>query len=71
MIKVETALKGVTKLFLDTAPVIYFVEANPNYLQVVESIFDKIENGLASIAILNELWTQMSLKSSPGKELHA
>ena len=49
MIKVETALKGVTKLFLDTAPVIYFVEANPNYLQVVESIFDKIENGLASI----------------------
>jgi hypothetical protein len=71
MIKVETALKEVTKLFLDTAPVIYFVEANPNYLQVVESIFDKIENGLASIAILNELWTQMSLKSSPGKELHA
>ena len=57
-------------MFLDTAPVIYFVEANPNYLQVVESIFDKIENGLASIAILNELWTQMSLKSSPGKELH-
>jgi len=50
MIKVETALKVVTKLFLDTAPVIYFVEANPNYLQIVESIFDKIENGLASIA---------------------
>ncbi len=23
-----------------------------------------------SIAILNELWTEMSLKSSPGKELH-
>ena len=49
MIKVETALKGVSKLFLDTAPVIYFVEINPNYMQVVESIFDKIENGLASI----------------------
>jgi predicted nucleic acid-binding protein len=49
MIKVETALKGVTKLFLDTAPVIYFVEANPNYLQVIESIFDKIESGLAAI----------------------
>ncbi len=49
MIKVETALKGVTKLFLDTAPVIYFVEANPNYLQVIESIFEKIDNGLAAI----------------------
>lgn len=49
MIKVETALQGVTKLFLDTAPVIYFVEANPNYLQVVESIFEKIEDGLAAI----------------------
>ena len=49
MLKVETALRGVAKLFLDTAPVIYFVEANPNYLQVVESIFDKIENGLAAV----------------------
>ncbi|CAN1211676.1 Ribonuclease VapC [Tumidithrix helvetica PCC 7403] len=49
MIKVETALNGVTKLFLDTAPVIYFVEANPKYLQIVESIFDRIENGLTAI----------------------
>jgi hypothetical protein len=30
-VKVADALQGVTRLFLDTAPVIYYVERNPKY----------------------------------------
>lgn len=44
--KVEESLVGVTRLFLDTAPVIYYVEQNPLYLPIVEIVFDRILNGL-------------------------
>jgi hypothetical protein len=30
--KVEEALRGVKRLFLDTAPVVYFVEQNPEFI---------------------------------------
>ena len=43
--KVTDALQGVSRLFLDTAPVIYYVEANPDYIDVVTPIFDLIDNG--------------------------
>ena len=39
------ALQGVTRLFLDTAPVIYYVERNPQYFSRVNPIFDRIDNG--------------------------
>lgn len=42
---VSQALFGVTRLFLDTAPVIYFVEQNPAYAQRINKIFDLIELG--------------------------
>ncbi len=42
---VTEALKNVTSLFLDTAPVIYYVEQNPAYRQRVNSIFDRIDEG--------------------------
>ena len=32
--KVADALQNVTRLFLDTAPVIYYVERNPRYAAV-------------------------------------
>lgn len=38
------ALSGVTMLFLDTAPVIYFVEQNPTYAHRVNEIFDLIDS---------------------------
>jgi predicted nucleic acid-binding protein len=44
-VKVSDALRGVTRLFLDTAPVIYYVEENPAYLDVVTAIFDSIDDG--------------------------
>jgi predicted nucleic acid-binding protein len=42
-VKIDDALRGVTRLFLDTAPVIYFVEQNPNYADRVNEIFDRID----------------------------
>ncbi len=48
--KVADALQSVSRLFLDTAPVIYFVERNPRYTAVVDEIFDRIDRGtLASV----------------------
>jgi predicted nucleic acid-binding protein len=43
--KVEESLEGVTSLFLDTAPVIYYVEENTQYLTTVEIVFNRIQNG--------------------------
>lgn len=38
-------LVGVQRLFLDTAPVIYFVENNPVYRQRVQAIFELVDAG--------------------------
>jgi predicted nucleic acid-binding protein len=43
--RVEQALKGVKQLFLDTAPVIYYVERHPNYFPVVQPIFQHLQTG--------------------------
>jgi predicted nucleic acid-binding protein len=42
---INEALQGVTRLFLDTAPVIYFVEKNPHYLERVQPVFAQIDTG--------------------------
>jgi predicted nucleic acid-binding protein len=44
-VKINVALQGVTRLFLDTAPVIYYVERNPAYAALVDDIFDRIDAG--------------------------
>lgn len=46
MIKLDAALSGVNSLGLDTAPIIYFMEANPNYDALVTEIFQRIDAGL-------------------------
>jgi hypothetical protein len=35
--KISDALVGVSSLFLDTAPVIYFVERNPQFVDLARS----------------------------------
>jgi predicted nucleic acid-binding protein len=45
-VKVDAALHGLTRLFLDTAPVVYFVERNPAYVAVADDIFQRIDSGL-------------------------
>jgi len=36
-------LQSVRRLFLDTAPVIYYVEENARYLPLVETVFDRLD----------------------------
>ena len=45
LVSVADALRGVVRIALDTAPVIYFVEANPVFFPVCESIFRVIAGG--------------------------
>lgn len=45
-VSITERLQKATKLFLDTAPVIYFVEENERYLPLVEIVFDLLDNGL-------------------------
>ena len=42
-VRIEQALQGVERLFLDTAPVIYFVERNPQYWAVVSQVFRAVD----------------------------
>jgi predicted nucleic acid-binding protein len=41
----QQRLTAPTRIFLDTAPIIYFVEAHPIYLPVVESVFRRLDEG--------------------------
>jgi len=43
--KVADALRAVTRLFLDTAPVVYYVERNPAHQPLADEIFDRIDKG--------------------------
>ncbi len=43
---VHDALQQCSRLFLDTAPVIYYVEQHARYINTVEVIFQALDNGL-------------------------
>lgn len=43
--KLSVRLKNVRRIFLDTGPVIYFVEKNPIYLAKVRPVFTRIDSG--------------------------
>jgi PIN domain len=43
--KITERLQDVARLFLDTAPVVYYVEKNPHYLAKVHVIFAQIDAG--------------------------
>ncbi|MCU0571014.1 MAG: PIN domain-containing protein [Oculatellaceae cyanobacterium Prado106] len=42
----DEALQGVSRVFLDTAPVIYYVEARAEFVPVVRPIFHMLDSGL-------------------------
>jgi len=44
-VKLNDALSGVTKIFLDTSPLIYFVEQKPGYEALIDEIFSRIDQG--------------------------
>lgn len=41
----DEALEGVKRIFIDTAPVIYFVEENPDFVDVVQVVINKLIAG--------------------------
>ena len=46
-VKITAALRGVTRIHLDSAPLIYFVERNPVYIERMKSIMRRVRpNGL-------------------------
>lgn len=45
MISLDQALVGVTRLALDTAPFIYFLERHPTYFPLARAIFARINSG--------------------------
>lgn len=67
MTTVEDALVGVSRLAIDTAPVIYFIEAHPRYDAVVSRVFQLIANrsitGITSVITLGEVLVQPYLRA--------
>lgn len=43
--KISERLQSVTRLFLDTAPVVYYVEENAQYLARVDVVFERVDTG--------------------------
>ncbi len=41
-VNLDEALAGVKRIFIDTAPVIYFVEDNPDFVEVVQVVINKL-----------------------------
>lgn len=62
MTKLDDALMGVTRLSFDTSPVIYFMEANPQYDALVKEIFRRVSDGaplgVTSVITLSEVLVQ-------------
>jgi predicted nucleic acid-binding protein len=44
--KITDRLREGMRLFLDTAPVVYYVEANQRYLPLVEAVFNRLDDDL-------------------------
>ena len=57
--KLDDALKHISLIAFDTAPIIYFVEANPSYDAIVTEIFQCVDSeeitGLTSVISLCEV----------------
>jgi predicted nucleic acid-binding protein len=57
-VRTGEALKGISRLGIDTAPFIYFVEANPTYFDRVANIFQQMSKGelrgISSVITLTE-----------------
>ena len=44
--RLDDVLTAVSALFLDTAPVIYYVEQNPAYFARVKGVFERVDDGM-------------------------
>ena len=61
MIKLEAGLAGISRLGIDTSPLIYFVERHPSYVDVVRAAIQRVDNGAiagySSVVTLTEVLT--------------
>ena len=69
MSKVDDVLVGVTALGFDTAPLIYFVERHPTYVDIVRDFIQRVDTGrvlgYSSMVTLTEVLTQPKQKGNP------
>jgi predicted nucleic acid-binding protein len=49
--KLAERLESLRRVFLDTAPVIYFVEKNPDFSTKVQPIFSKLDDGTLTAVV--------------------
>lgn len=60
--KITDALKGVGRLYIETAPLIYYVETHPAYLARMDAIIEMVENrpirAFSSVITLAEVLIQ-------------
>ncbi len=47
--QIDDELSGVSRLFLDTSPVIYFVERNPQFVGMIDPIFERLEAEITAV----------------------
>jgi predicted nucleic acid-binding protein len=61
MTRLDEALRDITALAFDTAPLIYFVERHPAYLDVMRAVLHRVEAGIitgySSVVTLTEVLT--------------
>jgi predicted nucleic acid-binding protein len=62
MSQIDNTLHGITRLFVDTAPLIYLIEQHPVYLPIVREVVRRIDEGVveaySSVITLTEVLTQ-------------
>jgi len=58
-VKIGEALVGVSRLYIDASPLIYFVERNPAYVDRVRAIIEQVDagslEGVSSVMVLTEV----------------
>lgn len=69
MTKLDDALANVSTLGFDTAPLIYFIEANPRYDALITEIFRRVDagklSGMTSVISLCEVLVYSFVKDDP------
>jgi predicted nucleic acid-binding protein len=58
-------LKKGLKLFIDTAPIIYFIEEHPVYINEVSDIFDRTADG--TVQVITSVITLIEVLAKPYK----
>jgi predicted nucleic acid-binding protein len=59
---IRSALAGVKRLYIESAPIIYYVEEHPNYIKRMDAIVDYVEihavEAVSSVILLTEVLNQ-------------